>query len=59
MKIVDGQTVVPCSTCGRDTPMCGTQKCDRCWEVESRLRDYLHVGGEKARAFVKQALETA
>lgn len=29
---------IPCRLCGRPTPMTGTQLCDRCWELESRIR---------------------
>ncbi len=50
-------TVVPCGTCGRETSMTGTKRCDACWEVEHRLRDYLRVGGAKARAFVEAVLD--
>jgi hypothetical protein len=55
-----------CKVCGRpagahckqlhDRP---TLRCDPCWEVESRLADYLKDGGEKARIFVGLALNEA
>jgi hypothetical protein len=46
---------VPCGTCGVPTRMTGTKRCDGCWEVETRLRDYLNTG-ERAKAFVRAAL---
>lgn len=47
--------IVPCGTCGDPTDMLGTERCDRCWEAEKRLPDYLKVG-PKAVAFVAGAL---
>ena len=32
---------VPCETCGGPTHSTATKRCDGCWEVEHRLRDYL------------------
>jgi hypothetical protein len=32
-----GQATVPCGICGRPTPMRGTKRCDRCWELETRI----------------------
>lgn len=29
---------VACMYCGTQTPMTGTKKCDRCWELDSRIR---------------------
>lgn len=26
---------VPCGLCGDQTPSVGTQRCDRCWELET------------------------
>ena len=46
---------VPCATCGTSTRMLGTQRCDNCYEVESRLVDYLRRGGTKAFRAVMQA----
>jgi hypothetical protein len=48
---------VPCTTCGKDTPMLGTRLCDACWEVEHRLDAYLRDGGERAVAFVRALLD--
>lgn len=31
--------LVPCALCGRMTPKGGTRRCDRCWELESRIED--------------------
>jgi hypothetical protein len=45
-----------CETCGQQTPMLGTRRCDRCWELEGRLANYLANGGAKAAAFVRAAL---
>lgn len=28
---------VPCELCGTPTPMTGTKRCDRCWELERRV----------------------
>lgn len=28
---------VPCGICGTPTRMTGTQRCDRCWELETRV----------------------
>ena len=30
--------LVSCRHCGRSTPMLGTQMCDRCWELDHRIR---------------------
>ena len=27
-----------CRICGKQTPMLGTKLCDRCWELEGRIR---------------------
>lgn len=26
-----------CEWCGKETPMTGTKRCDRCWELERRI----------------------
>lgn len=39
---------VQCETCGLPTPMTGTRRCNRCWEIEHRLAGYLRDGGEVA-----------
>jgi hypothetical protein len=36
---------VPCGICGTATPMLGTKRCDRCWELEKRI----HANPELAR----------
>lgn len=33
-----GQPLVPCGLCSRPTTMTGTRRCDRCWELETRIR---------------------
>lgn len=56
---IDNRPNVPCGLCGTPTPMTGTKRCDRCWELESRiygdpvlaqkiLDDMKQQGGEKA-----------
>lgn len=30
---------IPCELCGRPTPMLGTKRCDRCYELEGRIHD--------------------
>lgn len=49
--------LVACKTCGRPTDMKGTKKCDGCWEVESRIGDYVRDGGEEAVCVLGDALE--
>lgn len=34
-----GQKITECTTCGGETAMLGTKLCDRCWELESRIKD--------------------
>ncbi len=29
---------IPCKLCGKPTYMLGTKRCDRCWELETRVR---------------------
>lgn len=43
---------IPCETCGAQTRMTGTKRCDGCWEVEHRLADYVRLGGVKAVATI-------
>lgn len=43
-----------CKTCGTDTPMLGTKRCDACWEVEHRLEDYVKSTG--GRIHMKEIL---
>lgn len=50
------EPTVPCATCGAPTTSTGTKRCNRCWEVERRLRDYLLSGSPKSRAFVLEQL---
>jgi hypothetical protein len=33
-----GQELVDCRLCTGKTPMRGTRLCDRCWELDSRVR---------------------
>ena len=32
------QQTVPCKRCGTSTFMIGTKLCDRCWELEKKIR---------------------
>jgi NMD protein affecting ribosome stability and mRNA decay len=29
--------MIPCTICGKPTPMLGTKLCNRCWELRSRI----------------------
>ena len=51
-----GMKWVPCETCGDPTHIC-TKRCDGCWEVEHRLRDYLKT--TQGQAVVAKALVQA
>lgn len=46
---------VDCRICGTQTQMLGTQLCDSCWEVTSRLKVFLRTeaGMEMAKAIIK------
>jgi len=37
-RYYDSETV-PCKWCGEPTRMLGTKMCDRCWELDSRIRN--------------------
>ena len=39
---------VPCELCGEQTPMTGTRRCDRCWELERRI----HANPDLARSIL-------
>jgi hypothetical protein len=43
-----------CRTCGGETQAPNAERCDGCWEVESRLPDYLRTAG--GRVFAKRLL---
>lgn len=47
--------LIRCETCGDHTPTTGTRRCDRCWEVESRLPAYVRT--EKGKLFVCRVLD--
>jgi len=32
-----GSKIIDCLLCGGETTMLGTKRCDRCWELESRI----------------------
>ena len=36
---------MPCETCGKPTTYLGTKRCDRCWQVERLLDDYMKSPG--------------
>ena len=48
---------IPCRTCSESTHNTGTRQCNRCWEVESRLEDYIARGGYAAVRFIHSVLE--
>jgi len=35
--------MLTCKFCGDPTPMTGTKCCDRCWELETRIRKDIHL----------------
>lgn len=37
------EKIVPCELCSEPTPMTGTQRCDRCYELEKRITDNLDL----------------
>lgn len=47
---------VPCETCGEQTTFTSTKRCNYCWEVETRLGDYLRRGGAKAIGVIVEAV---
>lgn len=55
---MSGDDTIPCETCTLPTQMFGTKRCDRCYEVESRLADYLRTG-DRAMIFILRALITS
>jgi hypothetical protein len=44
-------TEVPCRICGNQTPMLGTKLCDRCWELESRIKHDPELARKILKAF--------
>lgn len=48
---------VPCGTCNWPTPLITVQRCDDCFEVESRIDAYLKCG--RGRALVRRRLAIA
>lgn len=45
---------VPCEICGKATTSRATKRCNGCWEVESRLADYLK--NPKGQAFARSKM---
>jgi len=43
MKDEYGRETVPCKWCSTQTPMTGTELCDRCWELDGRIRRDLEL----------------
>jgi hypothetical protein len=41
---------IPCETCGTPTRFMGTKRCNRCWEIERNLAEYLKSAGGRAFA---------
>lgn len=37
------QQVIPCAICGDGTTMLGTEQCDRCHELDTRIRQDLDI----------------
>lgn len=53
------EETVPCGVCRRPTSMLGTKRCDRCYELESRIKDDLDLAQkilEAARAQERERL---
>lgn len=38
-----GEEVISCELCDNLTTMLGTKRCDRCWELESRIKQDLDL----------------
>lgn len=38
-----GEEVIKCTMCGEGTTMLGTELCDRCYELDSRIRANLVI----------------
>lgn len=53
---MDDRETVPCQYCGTPTPMTGTKCCNNCYEVSSRLADF--VKSKKGRKFVATLMVT-
>lgn len=52
-----GMKWVPCDVCGDPTLATATKRCDGCWEVEHRLRDFLK--SQRGQVVVAEALVQA
>jgi hypothetical protein len=44
-----GISTVACELCGAQTPSTGTKRCDRCWELETRILNDLELAREILR----------
>lgn len=49
------QETVRCKFCYRETKMCGTQMCNRCWEVSTRLPDFVKY--KNSRDYIHKVLK--
>lgn len=49
-----GQPLVPCDLCSRPTAMTGTRRCDRCWELESRIHGDIDLARKILAAYDKE-----
>lgn len=49
-----GQPLVPCGLCDRPTAMTGTRRCDRCWELESRIHGDIDLARKILAAYDKE-----
>jgi hypothetical protein len=38
IRINEGEGTIPCGICGIATRMRTTKRCDRCWELETRIK---------------------
>jgi len=55
MANTNNEETVPCKWCDEPTYMLGTEECNKCWEVTSRLEIFLKKS-QKARDFTRQLL---
>lgn len=45
---------VPCRWCSKETPMTGTEMCDRCWELDHRIRGDLEIARKIFAHYVRE-----
>lgn len=49
-----GRPLVPCGICGTPTAMSGTRRCDRCWELETRIRGDIDLARKILASYDKE-----